>query len=234
MTVELMLNPTIVRTSHLRIIDRRQTGPSRTDRHNPPRVTTAQRMPNLTIARTNEPRATGQRQTEPNQTDQNPLDLRLGLKRLSRHDRRPAMTVRLTKNLTIVPISRLRIIAPKQTGRNPIDLKLVDLRRVGPRRIVRHNRRRAMTVRITQNLTIVLISRLRIIAPRQTGRNRIDRKLIDPSRIGLRRTALKIDPRQSPLELRNVNNRSHKHPKRKSARTSSARRSHSHLSKQQA
>jgi hypothetical protein len=169
MTVLRMLNLTIVRSSQRRTIDPRQTVPSRTDRklavlnqigprrigrRNRPRVMTAQLMPNLTIVRTNQPRATGQRRTVPNQTDQNPIDLWLGLKRPSLHDRRRAMTVRPTQNPTIVRTSQRRAI-------------------------------------------------------------------------GQRRTALRIDPMRRPLELRNVNNRSHKHPKRKSARMSSARRSHS-------
>jgi hypothetical protein len=127
------------------------------------------------------------------------------------------MTVRLTQNLTTVRISRLRILDPRQTGPSRIDRKGVALSRIDPTRIVRHNRRSAMTVRLTQNLTTVRISQLRIL---------------DPTRIGGRRTALRIDPRQSPLELRNTDNRSHKHPKRKSARMSSPWRSHSLPSKQ--
>jgi len=149
MTVQLTLNPTIVRTSQPRIIDL-----GRAVRHNRRPGVTGQRTRNPIIARTSRLRIVDPRQNSPSRTDQNPIDLKLGLKRPSLHDRQLAMTVRLTQNLT--------------------------------------------TVRTSQ-----------------------------PGAIGQRRTGLRIAPMRSPLELRNAHNRSHKHPKRKSARTSSARRSHS-------
>ena len=169
---------------------------------------TVRPRPNLTIVRISRLRIIVRRQIVLSRTGPRPTGL---------HNRRPAMTVRRMPNLTIVRISRLRIIdrtriAPSRTGR-----KRVVLSRIGPTPTGLHNRRPAMTVRRTPNPAIVRTSALRII---------------DQTRIGRSRTALRIDPRQSPLELRTVNNRSHSHPRRKSARRSSAKRSHSRPSKQ--
>ena len=288
MTVRLTRNPTTVRISRLRTIDPRQTGPTeaeldrkridlsrigpkRIGRHNRRLGMTVRLTPNPTTVRISRLRTIVRTQTVPSRTDRMPIDLnRIGPKRIVRHNRRLGMTVRLTPNPTIARISRLRIIVPRQTAPSRTDRMPIDLNRIGPKRIVRHNRRLGMTVQPTRNPTIVRISRLRIIVPRQTAPSRVDRKridlsrigpkrivrhirrlgmtvqptrnptivrisrlrIIDQTRIGRRRTVLRIDPRQSPLELRNVNNRSHKHLKRKSASRSSARRSHSHLSKQ--
>ena len=85
--------------------------------------------------------------------------------------------------------NRPRTIAPNRIHRKRVapsrtDQKLIDLIRIGPKRIGLHNRRLATTVRLTPNPTIGLMSRLRIIDPSQTVPSRTDRKLIGLSRVG--------------------------------------------------
>jgi hypothetical protein len=220
MTVRLAPNPTIAPISQLRIIVPRQIapsrigrmpidlnriGPTRIVRHNRRLGMTVRLTPNPTIAPTSRLRIIVPRQIAPSRIGRMPIDLnRIGPTRIVRHNRRPAMTIRLAPNPTIAPISQLRIIVPRQivpsqtdpsqTDPSQTDRKPIGLSRIGPKRIGRHNRPLLTTVRLTPNLTIVRISRLRIL---------------DRTRIGRRRTALRIDPRRSPLELRKVNNRSH-------------------------